>query len=199
MEKSLDPRLNRLDLVREPLPDKLTMDQLATYEVFVKVKKNKPFKHEGCVHASSKEMAFVFAKEQYSRRSTCFGIWVAATDEFKVTDYSENKKDIYDIIAGKDSKGSSSYSIFHMTRRGTQHLFAGEVMANDEQDALAVAKLAIERTQPVLNVWLTRTENLLKTTEDDIILWQTTPEKTFREPFDYKVHERIKQFKNNKK
>ncbi len=195
MTEILDPRLQRLHLQDTDLPAKPELDQLPTYEVFVQVKEPRPFKHEGCVHAPTPTMALVFAKEQYSRRSTCSGIWVVATKDIIVTGYSDNKIDIYEeFAAGNDCQGDE-YSIFHMFRRGTQHSFAGVVNAPSPEQALGCARTTIERKQPVLNVWLTKTANILKTTEEDKAMWATTPEKLFREAIDYKTQEKIKAFK----
>src|SRR3712207_7303080 len=78
---SCDPRINRLDIVAESPADpvKKPLDQFETYEVFQQKKPNTPYVFVGPVHAPNLEMAFVFAKEQYSRRATCQGLWVAST------------------------------------------------------------------------------------------------------------------------
>ncbi len=193
----LDPRLKRLSLQKDDLPAKENLDQLPTYEVFVQVKEPRPFKHEGCVHASTPTMALVFAKEQYSRRGTCSGIWVVATKDIMVTGYSDNATDIYGRFTETANCQGDEYSIFHMVKRGTQHSFAGVVKAASPQAALACAGKTLPRKKPVLNVWLTKTANILKTTEEDKAMWATTPEKLFREAIDYKTQEKIKAFKEN--
>jgi len=200
MVEILDPRLKRLDLHTGEQDAKSSLDQLPTFEVFVQLKETRAYKHEGCVHATSLALAFIFAKEQYSRRGTCSGIWVISTSNIYVTDYTDNQNDVYDQIDESDNCNGDDYSIFHMTKRGTHHSFVGEVSATTEHGALSCAAKKIDRTKPVLNVWLARTELFLKTTETDKELWATTPDKLFREAIDYKTGDKLKAFKieNNK-
>lgn len=196
MEEILDPRLKRLDLQTENLPAKGQLDQLPTYEVFVQVKEPRAYKHEGCVHATSLPMAMIFAKEQFSRRGMCSGIWVVATKDILVTDYSDNEKDIYDTVQEISGGGNQEYTLFHMIKRGTQHKVAGEVRATSAEEALAVSKTTIDRPKPVLNVWVAKTSDILKTTADDVVMWETTPKKLFREAIDYKTQEKLNRFKS---
>jgi len=195
MKEILDPRLRRLHLQTGTLPAKEKLDQLPTYEVFVQVKEPRPFKHEGCVHATSLELALIFAKEQFSRRGMCAGIWVVATNNIIVTNYTDNAIDVYDQFNDSPNCKGDEFSIFHMLKRGSQHSFRGVVKASTPDDALNCAKASIERKVPVLNVWLTKTSDILKTTEAEKVIWATTPEKLFREAIDYKTQEKLKSFK----
>jgi ring-1,2-phenylacetyl-CoA epoxidase subunit PaaB len=198
MIEILDPRLKRLHLQTGATPAKPKLDQLPTYEVFVQAKEPRPFKHEGGVHATSIEMALIFAKEQYTRRGICSGIWIVSTKDIIVTDFTDNNIDIYDQFKGLNEGDGDEYSMFHMFKRGTQHSFAGVVKASSPEQALACAKNSIERKKPVLNVWLVKTADIRKTTEEDKAMWATTPEKLFREAIDYKTSERLKAFKEEK-
>lgn len=199
MIEILDPRLKRLHLQTGEVASKTKLDQLPTYEVFVQAKEPRPFKHEGGVHATSIEMALVFAKEQYTRRGICSGIWVVATKDIIVTDITDNNLDIYDQFDEQQGCEGEEYSLFHMIKRGAQHSFAGAVKAGSPEQALACAKTSIQRRKPVLNVWLVKTANIRKTTEEDKAIWETTPEKLFREAIDYKTGDKLKAFKEGDK
>jgi len=199
MIEILDPRLKRLHLQTGESPAKPKLDQLPTYEVFVQAKEPRPFKHEGGVHATSIEMALVFAKEQYTRRGICSGIWVVATKDIIVTDITDNSQDVYDHFKEEQNCAGDEYSLFHMIKRGAQHSFAGVVNASSPEQALACSKSIIERKKPVLNVWLVKTANIRKTTEEDKAMWETTPEKLFREAIDYKTSDKLKAFKEGEK
>lgn len=196
--ETLDPRLKRLGLLTDGESHKEELDQLPTFEVFTQVKEPRAYRHEGCVHATSSEMALIFAKEQYSRRGMCSGIWVADTKDVMVTAYSDNEHDIYQDIQASDVSGSTEYSIFHMIKRGTQHKFEGVVMADSSEDALKLAKNAFERKKPVLNVWVIETSKILMTSIEDRSMWETTPKKLFREALDYKTQEKLNEFKSRK-
>lgn len=198
MEESLDPRLKRLGLVTGEQQAKESLDQLPTYEVFIQIKEPRAYKHEGCVHATSLELALIFAKEQFSRRGMCSGIWVVDTQEVLVTDYTDNETDIYNGIEGSSNCSGQEYSIFHMIKRGTQHKFDGTVNAESAEQALVCAKTQIERKKPVLNAWVIPTAAILKTTAEDKAMWETTPKKLFREAIDYKTQDKLNQYKSDK-
>ena len=194
--ETLDPRLKRLDLLTTAPQEKEKLDQLPTFEVFVQVKEPRAYKHEGCVHANTLPMALIFAKEQFSRRGMCSGIWVVDTHDVMVTDYTDNETDIYSRIKGKAEGSGEEYAIFHMIKRGTQHSFAGIVKAASPEEALQVASESIERKKPVLNAWVVENAKFLKTESTDQEMWETTPEKLFREAIDYKTQEKLNEYKS---
>jgi len=195
IKEILDPRFKRLDVFKaQHIAPTQLLDQLPTFEVFVLLREGSKFQHEGIVHAPDNEMAFLFAKEQYSRRQMCAGIWTIETPNIFVSDYSENKISIYDTVEVPSTKGSEEYKIFHMLKRGKQHKFAGTVMANNEEHALQVAKAEFDISKPVLNVWVAKSSDFYESTDEDKEIWNTLPEKTFREATDYKGQAKIEAF-----
>ncbi len=200
MLESLDPRVNRLGMPNDfetPMASKEVLDQFETYEAFVQVKEGKPLEHVGIVHAPNEEMAFLFAKEQYSRRGMfCNSLCVIKTENIKVTPYSENNIDIYDSFTGKYSGSESdSFEVFHLTKRGKQHKYEGNVLAKDFDDAILAAKEAYPRTKPVLSVWMVRSENIFVSDEEDKDMWDTLKDKQYRDAIDYRASDKIKAFK----
>ncbi|MEO1052442.1 MAG: phenylacetic acid degradation b [Bacteroidota bacterium] len=198
--KSLDPRVNRLNL-----PDnwsseleKEELDQLATYEVFVQPKEGKPYQHEGIVHASNEDMAFVFAKEQFSRRNTCTGLWVCATQNVMVSELTEAGKSVYEDVSDQNtsqSNGNDKFEVFHLLKRGKQHIHMGRVEAANYDEALIHAKAAFSEGKPALNVWIVKSGHIFHSTLEDVVIWHTLPEKKFRDAIAYKAMDKIKKFK----
>ena len=197
--KSLDPRVNRLDLSKtgSALTPKAPLDQFGTYEVFLQLKEGKPYNHVGIVHAPSCELAFVFAKEQYSRRLLCSGIFVVDTRDVFVTHYTENDENVYQNISVELPEGGEieEYEFFHLTKRGKQHEHIGSVEAKSYEEALSLARAEFIDGKPVYNVWVVKTNHILFTSDDDKIIWNTLPEKKFRDAIDYKAADKIKEFK----
>jgi ring-1,2-phenylacetyl-CoA epoxidase subunit PaaB len=203
-EKSLDPRVNRLELSHKDNVEKVPLDQLETYEVFIQTKEGRPLEHEGIVHAYDEEMAFVFAKEQFSRRATCVGMFVVRTDNVIVSELYDDGRNVYDSIQDPSETGASksSYEVFHLFKRGKQHVHAGSVQATSSDEAFYEAKMNLDPgnpAKPVLNIWLVKTDDIYASDEEDVELWLTTPEKTFREALDYKGADKIKKYKESKK
>lgn len=200
MLESLDPRVNRLGLPNEfeqsfSVPGAL--DQFETYEAFVQIKEGKPFEHAGIVHAPNEEMAFLFAKEQYSRRGMiCNALGVVKTENVKVTQFTENALNVYDEF--KDAYSGSevdSYEIFHLMKRGKQHKHANSVLAKNHEDAILASKAELDQTKPVLNIWVVRSSDIFASDEEDKDIWDTLHEKKYRDAIDYKAADKIKAFK----
>ena len=197
--KSLDPRVSRLGIPdsQEAMAPKETLDQFETYEAFVQVKDNKPFEHVGPVHAPNEEMAFLFAKEQYSRRGMfCNALCVVKTENIKASDFTDNSIDIYDTLTQEPSGVErESFEVFHLMKRGKQHKYAGNVVARDYEDAMAAAKKLYQSAKPVFNLWIVKSEDILASDEEDRDIWETLKEKKYRDAIDYKAQDRIKAFK----
>lgn len=196
--KSLDPRVNRLPVIGQPgeiLP-KAPLDQLGTYEVFVQPKEGKPFQHEGIVHAPDLEMAFVLAKEAFTRRFTCVSLYVCDTRNVYVSPMTDATLNAYDVINDSPEVKSEtgSYEVYHLLKRGKQHVHAGTVQAGSPQEAMAEAKRAFKTDKMVYNVWVIKTTDIRYTSTEEQELWLTLPEKKFRDASDYKGGDKLKAF-----
>lgn len=195
---SLDPRVNRLPLVGTPgeISPKAPLDQLGTFEVFVQPKEGKPFQHEGIVHAPDVEMAFVLAKEAFTRRFLCVSLYVCDTRNVYVSPLTDGTSNAYDLIHGSVNSGNekTSFEIYHLPRRGKQHVHAGTVQAGSPEEAMAEAKQKFKSDKTVYNVWAVRTSDIRFTSAEEKDLWLTLPEKKFRDASDYKGGDKLKEF-----
>lgn len=195
---SLDPRVNRLPKIGVPgevLP-KAPLDQFGTFEVFVQPKEGKPFQHEGAVHAPNVEMAYVLAKETYTRRFTCSSLYVVETRSVYVSPMTSGDTNAYDTIVevAPGSGAAESYEVYHLLKRGKQHIHVGSVSAPNPQEAMLQAKKQFRSDKLIYNVWVVRTANIRFTTQDEKDLWITLPEKKFRDASDYKGGDKLKEF-----
>jgi len=198
MNKSLDPRVKRLSLIDPEGPiKKITADQLRTYEVFVQLTEQKPLTHAGIVHSDDPELAFVFAKEQYTRRGRgCLGLCVVPTRSVWVSETSEGTASVYDKLDDIKPEGADrEYQVFHLLKRGKQHEHAGSVTAHGPGQALEQAKKHLAPDQPVYNVWLIPTDELYIPEDDVSSMWDTLQDKSYREPINYRAGEKLKAFK----
>jgi ring-1,2-phenylacetyl-CoA epoxidase subunit PaaB len=198
MHQSLDPRINRLGLTLvEVLQPKAPLDQFGTYEVFLQLKDGKPFEHGGIVHAPNVEMAFLFGKEQFSRRYTCTGMGIALTQHVYTTPLTEGNVSVYDALQDEPvtAQGNSvKFEIFHLKKRGKQQVHMGQVAATSYQNALLQAKKEYG-DQQAFQVWIIRTEDMLFNSEADKDIWHTLPEKKYRDAIAYKSADKINAFK----
>ena len=169
-----------LELQRQQEYESQRLDQLPTYEVFLQMKHGKSYEHVGIVHAATADMAFIFGKEQFSRRYTCTGMWVVPSHGVWVTECTELEENVYDHIADFSEESDEleeSYEIFHLSKRGKQHKHAGQVWANSHSQALIKAKHQFDHGKPVLNIWAIKTKDIKAIDEEDQVIWSTLPEK----------------------
>src|SRR5205809_6492731 len=105
--KSLDPRVLRLPSIGEPgvIRPKAPLDQFGTFEVFVQPKEGKPFQHEGIVHSPNLEMAYVLAKETFTRRFVCVSLFVVETRNVQVSPMTEGNTSAYDVLPAITTSG----------------------------------------------------------------------------------------------
>jgi ring-1,2-phenylacetyl-CoA epoxidase subunit PaaB len=196
---SLDPRVNRLPSGMDHPEPKVPLDQLTTFEVFVQPKPGKPFQHEGIVHASDIEMAYLFAKESFTRRFTCSSLCVAPTSSVVMSPMTEGQESAFDRLAeiGGGQQEQATYEVFVLLKRGRQHVHAGSVQAANAAEAMESVRGAWTG-KAVFNVWAIPKAAFRFTGEHETDLWSTLPEKKFRDAADYKGGEKLKQFLENK-
>lgn len=205
MEKyleSLDPRITRLgitEVVPEQLNPKTHLDQFETYEAFFQKRANAAYEHAGPVHAPNVEMAFLFGKEQYSRRFTCTGLFVIRTDAIQATPFGDNDKNIYDQIVPRGEIDLSGpvrkFEIFHLKKRGIHHVHVGTVEARSHEEAIFKAKEHFGELSPVVNIWVAAAEDIRFSSPEEKDFWDTLPLKKYREAMAYRVQDRIDRYK----
>jgi ring-1,2-phenylacetyl-CoA epoxidase subunit PaaB len=200
---SLDPRVNRLPKIGVPgqVQPKASLDQFGTFEVFVQPKDGKPFQHEGIVHAPNLEMAYVLAKEAFTRRFLCTSLYVTDTRNVYVSPITEGDTDAYDAITETPPQTGEkkAFEIYHLAKRGKQHLHAGSVSASTPDEAMQVAKNQFKKDKAIYNIWAIRTNDIRFTTHEEKDLWITLPEKKFRDASDYKGGDKLKDFLTRQK
>lgn len=195
--KSLDPRVNRLpEIGSGEITPKAPLDQFGTFEVFVEPKTGKPFQHEGSIHAPNLEMAYVLAKETFTRRFTCSSLCVVDTRHVYVSPMSEGDQNAYDLIPDvPDQSGEKmSFEIYQLQKRGKQHVHAGTVTAATPHEAMALAKQHFRNDKVIYNIWAIRASDIRFTSAEEKDLWLTLPDKKFRDAAEYKGGDKLKSF-----
>jgi ring-1,2-phenylacetyl-CoA epoxidase subunit PaaB len=89
-----------------------------------------------------------------------------------------------------------TYEVFHQKKRGDQHIHVGIVHAASPEMALLLAKEQYARRRQTSNLWVVKTRNVTATSYDDIDIFETTPEKTYREASDYYCMDRIRKYQH---
>lgn len=92
-----------------------------------------------------------------------------------------------------------TYEVFVQRKRGDQHTHAGIVHAPNGEMALVLAKEQFARRGYCVNLWVVATNEVYATEYLDSDIFDSVPEKTHREPVDYKVKDKITKYIQSKK
>src|SRR2546423_1348023 len=79
-----------------------------------------------------------------------------------------------------------TWEVFHQKKRGLQHQHAGIVHAPNSDMALVLAKEQFTRRGATANIWVVRSADVVAATYDDADIFETTPEKIYRDAAGYK-------------
>ncbi|MFN7312469.1 MAG: phenylacetic acid degradation protein [Bacteroidota bacterium] len=92
-----------------------------------------------------------------------------------------------------------TYEVFHQKKRGDQHLHVGIVHAPNPEMALLFGKEQYGRRGITANIWVVKTANVFASEYEDQDIFETVPEKQYREAGGYKVMEKINKYKKENK
>ena len=92
-----------------------------------------------------------------------------------------------------------TYEVFHQTKKGDHHVHVGSLHAPNPEMAVILAKEQFARRYKCVNLWVVSTGDVISTGYDNEDIFDTTPEKIYREAGGYKVMERINKFKKERK
>jgi ring-1,2-phenylacetyl-CoA epoxidase subunit PaaB len=87
-----------------------------------------------------------------------------------------------------------TYEVFHQKKRGEQHIHVGIVHAPTPEIALLFAKEQYGRRRITSNLWVVKSSEVHASEYEDADIFESTPEKTYREASDYYVMDRIRKF-----
>lgn len=87
-----------------------------------------------------------------------------------------------------------TYEVFHQKKRGEQHTHVGIVHAANPDMALIMAKESFGRRRRTSNIWVVKSAEVYASDYEDMDMFETTPEKTYREASDYYCMDRIRKY-----
>jgi ring-1,2-phenylacetyl-CoA epoxidase subunit PaaB len=88
-----------------------------------------------------------------------------------------------------------TYEVFHQKKRGEQHVHVGVVHAPDSEMALVLAKEQFGRRLHTSSIWVVKTSDVYSLGYENEDMFETSPEKLYREAGGYKLRDKINLFK----
>ena len=111
-----------------------------------------------------------------------------------------NRLDLQRVSDGEQTASHLiTWEVFHQEKRGKQPMHEGIVHAPTPEMALILAKEQFARRGKTTNLWVVKTSAVYTFSVDDEDIFETTPEKTFRNPEFYKVRDRIEAYQAKQK
>jgi ring-1,2-phenylacetyl-CoA epoxidase subunit PaaB len=90
-----------------------------------------------------------------------------------------------------------TYEVFHQKKRGDQHVHVGIVHAPNPEMAFLFGKEQYGRRGISVNMWVVKTSYVFASDYDDSDIFDTVPEKQYREAGGYKVMSKINKYKKD--
>jgi ring-1,2-phenylacetyl-CoA epoxidase subunit PaaB len=90
-----------------------------------------------------------------------------------------------------------TYEVFHQKKRGDQHVHVGIVHAPNPEMAFLFGKEQYGRRGISVNMWVVKTSYVFASNYDDSDIFDTVPEKQYREAGGYKVMSKINKYKKD--
>ena len=100
-----------------------------------------------------------------------------------------------DIEPLKELDQWETYEIFHQKKRGDHHLHVGSVHAPNMEMAFLFGKEQYGRRGVCVNMWVVKTKDVFASAYEDQDIFETTPDKVYREAGGYKVMDKINKYK----
>jgi ring-1,2-phenylacetyl-CoA epoxidase subunit PaaB len=88
-----------------------------------------------------------------------------------------------------------TWEVFHQKKRGDQHEHVGIVHAPNVEMAMVMAKETYGRRGQTANLWVVNSVHVHASSYEDMDMFETTPEKIYREAGGYKVMDKINKYK----
>lgn len=136
-------------------------------------------------------MAYVLAKEAFTRRFTCSSLFVADTHAVHIFAPDEQNPPTNDAV--NKAAAPASFEIFHLLKRGKQPVQVGAIEAASPQQALVLAHQQCTTPMPYA-FWAIDRRAIRFTSLEEQDFWQTLPEKKFRDAAAYKGGEKLQRF-----
>ena len=164
----------------------MTDTQWPRFMVFQQSEPDKPFVHNGTVHAPDSEMALLNARDVFYRRPRAVSMWVVPADSIFSVTLEELENDEW--MQGK--KGDQKETDFHVFTKFTQQGQCeqlGEVSANSHEAAMEKA-IATYKDKKVLWWWVFPAEAVLASdAEDTPSMYDPSLEFEYKNQADYPV------------
>jgi ring-1,2-phenylacetyl-CoA epoxidase subunit PaaB len=110
--------------------------QWSRYIVFQQDDPYVPYRYDGSVHAPDAELALLYARDVFTRRPSCIGLWIVRADRV----FSRTAEELANGPELADQPGEAEpYTVFVKRDHKGAHTSVGEVEASSPEGALKLA------------------------------------------------------------
>jgi ring-1,2-phenylacetyl-CoA epoxidase subunit PaaB len=162
--------------------------QWPRYVVFQQDAPDAPYHYDGSVHAPDAELALLNARDVFTRRPDCIGLWVVRADRI----FSRTAEELSATpLAGSPPGQPETYVIFQKRDHKGMHAWVGEVDASSPEGALikALDTFAADLRSKAIVWWVIPSRAITRSSREDLdALFQMSGEPRFyREQNEFKT------------
>jgi ring-1,2-phenylacetyl-CoA epoxidase subunit PaaB len=141
--------------------------QWPRYIVFQQDEPGAPYHYDGSVHASDAELALLNARDVFTRRPDCIGLWVVRADRVFSRTIEELAADPAWAVQPELPGETEPYTVFQKRDHKGAHSSVGEVEATSPEGALREALRAFP-DEKVTVWWVCPSRAITRSAREDI-------------------------------
>jgi ring-1,2-phenylacetyl-CoA epoxidase subunit PaaB len=162
--------------------------QWPRYIVFQQDEQGAPYHYDGSVHAPDAELALLNARDVFTRRPACTGLWVVHADRIFARTVEELAADPGLSAGSADSGSREPYSVFQKHDHKGVHSFVGEVEADSPVEAMRAALMAYPDENAIV-WWVCPSKAIARSSRDDVdgLFQMSDSPRFYREQAEFKT------------
>jgi ring-1,2-phenylacetyl-CoA epoxidase subunit PaaB len=141
--------------------------QWPRYIVFQQDEPGAPYHYDGSVHAPDAELALLNARDVFTRRPACIGLWVVRADGIFARTAEELAADPAWIDQPEPPGETETYVVFQKRDHKGVHSSVGEVEASSPEGALRQALRAFPDEKATV-WWVCPSRAILRSSREDV-------------------------------
>jgi ring-1,2-phenylacetyl-CoA epoxidase subunit PaaB len=159
----------------------MTDTQWPRFVVLHQARLDEPFQYAGSVHAPDAEIALLNARDVFTRRPECSGLWVVPASAIYSKTAEELTEERLQEAQVTASESYEEYTVFQKLAHKGVHTYAGTINGSSSEEALESA-LQQFTTKDVMVWWVFPSRAILRSTQQDIeMLFQMSEDRFYRD------------------
>jgi ring-1,2-phenylacetyl-CoA epoxidase subunit PaaB len=173
--------------------------QWPRFMVFQQEAEDKPFVHNGTVHAPDIEMALLNARDVFARRPEAVAMWVVPANSIYTQTREELSHQETTQPSDQQTSGLADYLVFAKFEQQEQCRQVGEVLASSPPEGVKAAIIKYADQHPLWWWVFPKADILTSRPQDSAPMYEPARAKTFIDQAEYPVVTMMREIRAKKK